>query len=102
MAKKSDDKAATTTITFRCPADVADDLKVLARIDGCACSDFLREMVSGLVKANKARIKKFRQSAAVPIKKTATFAAAPNKPDAKGTNADASTSDKGGDQNESY
>lgn len=87
MAKQGDMR----TITFRCPADVADDLKILARIDGCTVSDFIRALMTEFVTANKQRISKFKRAAAVPIKKSATFAAPTNNPPA------AQDDDKGGD-----
>lgn len=67
MAKK---KAAepTASISFKCPAELADALKDLAFLSRRDVSSLLVEVAGELVKANKDRIKKFRQSAAQPIK----------------------------------
>lgn len=64
--KKSD--VETVQLSFRCPVDVAEGLKDLARLNRCDVTDLLVEMCSWLVTANKARIVKFRQQAGQPIK----------------------------------
>lgn len=70
MAKKKTEttsKATDATISFRCPVDIADGLKDLAHLSRRDVSSILVEMASELIKANASRIKKFRQSAVVPI-----------------------------------
>lgn len=64
--KKSD--ADTVQLSFRCPVDVAESLKDLARLNRCDVTELLVELCKSLVSANKARIIKFRQQAGQPIK----------------------------------
>ena len=69
MAKKKTETASTKTpaINFRCSPELKRDLEDLAHLSRRDVSSLLVEVATELVKANKARITRFRQSAAVPI-----------------------------------
>lgn len=67
--KKSADKTVETeSITFRCPVEVKRGLEDLAHLSRRDMTDLLVELCTSLVDANKARITKFRQQVAKPIK----------------------------------
>ena len=69
MAKKKNETSAKTpAINFRCSPELKRDLEDLAYLSRRDVSSLMLEMATELVKANRARITKFRQSAAVPIK----------------------------------
>ena len=69
MAKKKNETSAKTpAINFRCSPELKRDLEDLAHLSRRDVSSLMLEMATELVKANRARITKFRQSAAVPIK----------------------------------
>ena len=67
--KKTADKTVQTeSITFRAPVEVKRGLEDLAHLSRCDMTDLLVELCTSLVDANKARITKFRQQVAKPIK----------------------------------
>lgn len=67
--KKAEDKIApTASITFRCPVEIKMGLEDLAHLRRQDVSALLVELCTSLVDANKARITKFRQQVAKPIK----------------------------------
>ena len=67
--KKSADKTAEKeSVTFRCPIEIKRGLEDLAHLSRLDMTDLLVELCKGLVDANKARITKFRQQVAKPIK----------------------------------
>lgn len=77
--KKAEDKiASTASITFRCPIEIKMGLEDLAHLRRQDVSALLVELCTSLVDANKARITKFRQQVAKPIKMP-TFAAVKKK-----------------------
>lgn len=57
----------TATITFRLPVAVKDGLEDLAHLSRRDVSSLLVEVTTELVKVNAERIKKFRESASIPI-----------------------------------
>ena len=73
MAKKKSETASskpekTPAINFRCSPELKRDLEDLAHLSRRDVSSLLVEVATELVKANRPRITRFRQSAAVPIK----------------------------------
>ena len=95
---KAEDKTTDIKqpVSFRCPANLKESLDDLARLSRSDVSTILIELCSELVKANKDRITKFRQSASQPLKKP-TFAAPSKKKDA--APLDTNTETKGDDSN---
>lgn len=72
MAKKKSETASakpekTPAINFRCSPELKRDLEDLAHLSRRDVSSLLVEVATELVKANRPRITRFRQSAAVPI-----------------------------------
>lgn len=98
--RKAEDKTTDIKqpVSFRCPANLKESLDDLARLSRSDVSTILIELCSELVKANKDRITKFRQSASQPLKKP-TFAAPSKKKDAAPMTADTNTATKGDDSN---
>lgn len=78
MTKKKDTTNAKP-ISFRCPADLKQDIEDLARLSRKDVSSILIELCAALSKANKERLTKFRQSAGQPIKMPTLAAPAPKK-----------------------
>ena len=83
MARKKSDvdtaeKKKIPAINFKCSAELKRDLEDLAHLSRRDVSSLLVEVASELVKANKARITKFRQQAGQPIK-IPTCATSPSK-----------------------
>lgn len=70
MARKKIDSSQVDTepITFRCPVEIKRGLEDLARLTRKDLTALLVELATSLVDANKARITKFRQQVAKPIK----------------------------------
>ena len=97
--RKAEDKTTDIKpVSFRCPSDLKESLDDLARLSRSDVSTILIELCSELVKANKDRITKFRQSASQPLKKP-TFAVPSKKKDAAPMTATTNTETKGDDDN---
>lgn len=96
--KKLEDKTTDIKpVSFRCPADLKESLDDLARLSRKDVSTILIELCSGLVKANKDRITKFRQSASQPLKMPEFTVPTKKKNAAPMTTANNITSEEKGD-----